>query len=75
MPTSKDIKSVKKKFYISLIFVVLALVYLVWPLDLIPFFIGDDLAVIFLTFFYSAFSLFKMKRQMNQEKKEIIPSK
>jgi len=63
----KSLKGARRKFLVSLLFLIAGLVYLISPIDLIPDILGpfgwiDDLMVLLGVFLYSAWSYHRMKK-------------
>ena len=60
-------KATKKRFILSIIFLIAGVVYMIYPLDIIPDILGpigwvDDIGLLLATCLYSAFSFHKKKR-------------
>ena len=58
----------KFKFTVSLVFLIAGIIYAIFPLDLIPDFLGpigwvDDIGILFMTLTYSLISYRKMKKE------------
>ncbi len=60
--------SAKKKFWLSLVFLVAGLLYTFWPIDIIPDVLGpigwiDDISILLVTFLYSAYSYYRKEQK------------
>jgi uncharacterized membrane protein YkvA (DUF1232 family) len=65
--------SAKKKFILSLVFLLGGILYTLWPIDIIPDILGpvgwiDDISILLVTFLYSAYSYYR-KEQQNKTRK------
>ena len=64
---NKSLKNAKRKFILSLVFLVAGLIYLISPIDLIPdilipFGWIDDIAALFAAFVFSGYSYLGLKK-------------
>jgi uncharacterized membrane protein YkvA (DUF1232 family) len=65
----KSIQHAKRRFFMSLVFLIAGIMYAISPVDLIPDVLApigwvDDLGVLFGTFLFSWLSYRKMKKQV-----------
>jgi len=69
-----DVKSARKRFIIAMVMLAFAVVYLVWPMDLIPdvlFPAGylDDIPLLIATAVYAGYAYWKLKKKEQQNSK------
>ncbi len=65
---NESISSAKKKFILSLVLLLGGILYTLWPIDIIPDFLGpigwiDDISILLTTFLYAAYSYYRKDRQ------------
>ncbi len=70
MIEDKSLYTAKRRFFLSLIFLVAGIIYTISPIDIIPDILGpigwiDDIFALLITFIYSGLSYMKLKKLQN----------